>query len=807
MAGILLGESLAGYAAAGHLAAVSSLLVLCYAALRGRSARLSPLVLLTALGYLAIQPWVSPVLPADHISRFADDAARRIFGQVLTEPVRLEGRRRFVLAVRRVEDGAGSRSASGKLRVTLPEPAVDLRPGDRITFEGKIRRPRNFHNPGGFDYRRYMAFQGIRATTWARKDSLSVLSLGRAAPGPGVVDRYRGRIRAAVEKAADGAATAVLLALVIGDRDGIPPALREDFNRVGVGHLLAISGLHIGTVAGIAFLLFRLLLSLWEPLLWRAWTRPGAALLAFLPALGYGAVSGWSPSTQRAVLMVGAFLLACLVKRETEPVNTLGLAALTILALHPPALFSISFQLSFAAVAAILLGLSALYPRDPFAEHPPKGMGERITAFGVVSLLAILGTLPLVAHSFNRVSLIGLLANFIFVPAIGFLVVPLGLFAAFTNPLVPWLSESLFRLDGWILRPALWLMERLSEIPLAAVRTVTPSVPEILIYYAIGLGLLGLIHAAKRPGAPGAVSRRTALAVVALGGLALAGDIFYWVHQRFLREDFRVTVIDVGQGSGALLELPGGRCMLLDGGGFYDNSIFDVGKWIIAPLLWRKKIRTVETLWLSHPNADHLNGLLYIAEHFHVKRIITNGEPAETEGYRALESILGRRSIERIDFDALDRSRTVDGVRFDILHPPVDFRHRAADRPWGNDENNNSLVVKATFGETSILFPGDIQRPAEAELIRLARGDLRGTVLLSPHHGSRTSSSPALLEAVSPEVVIISAGWRNRFRFPHPSVLDRYRKLGCRVFRTDLHGAVTLTTDGRRLRVQRCLEP
>ena len=315
---------------------------------------------------------------------------------------------------------------------------------------------------------------------------------------------------------------------------------------------------------------------------------------------------------------------------------------------------------------------------------------------------------------------------------------------------------------------------------------------EIVIYYLLGIALLNWIWGEDK---------RRKIAAIACGVLVLTGlaDAAYWANRRFGRDDLKATILDVGQGSGALIQMPGGRCLLVDGGGFYDNDIFDVGKYLVAPFLWRNKIRTVDTLVLSHPNADHLNGLLYIADHFHVKKFWTNGEPTDTTGYRCLMETCQREAIQASPYRNLRQDIDPKAPKIEILYPPAGFMERRSIDAWRMDENNNSLVLRITHGDVSFLFPGDIGRRAERELIQIAGDRLASTVLIAPHHGSRTSSSQAFLEAVDPEVIVISAGWKNRFHFPHPSVMKRYGDIGARIYRTDLDGAIRMETDGRDL--------
>jgi len=297
----------------------------------------------------------------------------------------------------------------------------------------------------------------------------------------------------------------------------------------------------------------------------------------------------------------------------------------------------------------------------------------------------------------------------------------------------------------------------------------------------------------------GALKLTQIVAVMTL--LILTADVCYWLYQRFWHSDLRVTVVDVGDGSAVLLEIPGGTTVMIDGGGFSDNATFDVGARIIAPFLWQKKIKTIDLLILSHPNSDHLNGLIYLADQFNVTALWTNDEQRHTLGYKKLMEVCTRRGIFLPAYTHLAREHLLSGVQLEILYPPLDFLDLRKSDKWRNS-NNNSLVLKVSYDATSFLFPGDIMAAAEMELAGSAAGRLASTVLIAPHHGSRSSSSQGFIEKVDPEVVVVSSSRNGRFKFPHPEVLQRYSDLGAGIYRTDLNGAVRLSTNGQRIRIK-----
>ncbi len=810
--GIAAGNRLPGYTLPAGLLALAAALWTVADLVRGRTARAVPLILFTLLGYLSLQPWVAPCLPADHVRYFAGPRKWTIGGVVAETPVNRGGRCRFVLRTHFLEKPGRRMAVSGRLRVTVLAENRSLRAGDSLSLRGRIKAIRNFANPGGFDYERYMAYRQVWVSCYVRRGQLRVLEKAAGSGAAAAVDELRRRVSGFIETAplltGRPSVRAVLKALLIGNRQGISPSLRQAFNRAGAGHLLAISGLHIGIVAAAAFFLFRWLLSRIDFFLWRGWTASAAAVLTLLPVLSYGLLSGMSASTQRAVIMVAVFLAALMAGRQNDLMNTIAWAALVILTVFPPALFSVSFQLSFAAVFWIVCGLQQPAFKYAVEKLRPHPVLKRLFSLMAVSLLAVLGTLPLVTLYFNQVSLVGPLANVVLVPLMGFAAIPAGLGGLALLPFTHTGALALVNVSAAAVAGGLALIEAVARLPFAALTTVTPSPVEIAGYYGLLGASMAFFLSAPAPSAnSGQAARpifsvRRPAAALALSALVLlAVDAGWWVYARHWRQDLRVTVLDVGQGSAALVELPRGRVMMVDGGGFSDNAGFDVGERIVAPLLRRRKILTVDTLVLSHPNSDHLNGLLYIADHFNVRRVLSNGQGQPTRGYARFRDIIARRGIVMPALDHIRRRQWINGARLDILSPPDDFRKRRRQDHW-RTVNNNSVVVRIGLGRISFLLPADVERRMEKELVAQWGGALKSTVLLAPHHGSRTSSSVMFLKAVAPEVVVVSCGYGNRFGFPHTQVLQRLQRLGAEVFTTARHGAVTMITDGRRLIIE-----
>ena len=804
---------------------------------RRRPAAFSPLILFLALGYLSMQPYAIPRFPPDHVSRFLDTGPWQISGVVDGRPTEYESRTRFAVMTERLASGSESHRVSGLLRVTVTGPGAGVVHGERVCFRSRIRPIRSFKNPGGFDAVRHMHLLGVWGSAFTDVGQLVHLAPPDVGPAR-VIDAARTAVARRVDAAVCLPEAAVLKALVIGDQAQIPPDVQQAFRRTGTTHILAISGLHFGIVASAAFVVFRWLLGFIHPMLLTGWSRKGAALLTLLPVGLYALLAGMSPSTQRALIMAAVFLVSFLVEREQDLMNTLAVAALAILVANPPSLTSVSFQLSFAAVFAILYGFAQIRRRDPEAAPPvAPGVAVRLARslglFFLVSVFATAGTLPLILHYFNMVSFIGLLANCVVVPLMGYVAVLAGLIGAFLVPFSDSAAILCFKLAGGVLSASIAAVRQMSDLPFAAARTVSPSILEMVLFYAFAGCVLrliqcrqgpagltapggvtgtagpppqpprpkGLPHAFRKGGALAAPSARAAAGLLVLCLAAGFADTGYWLYQRFWHPDLRMTLLDVGQGSAALLELPGGRTVLVDGGGFADNSAFDVGAAVVAPFLWRSKIATVDTIILTHPNSDHLNGLIFIAENFNVGALWENGEPWHTLGYQALMRAAAAHGIERPQLAEIPRESAINGVRLEVLYPPTDFLARRETERWRRAENNNSLVTRFSFGEVSMLLPGDIMWPAEKELVAMAGDRLKSQVLVAPHHGSRTSSSEEFASAVAPQAVLISCADRPGSGIPHPQTLERYAARGARIYRTDRNGAIRITTDGHRFSI------
>jgi competence protein ComEC len=636
------------------------------------------------------------------------------------------------------------------------EPALLARavhPGERWMFTVRLRRPHGNLNPNGFDYEAWLLERGMGATGYVRQRGEQRL-LGERASALDLIERAREAVRERFHAVLGATpAAGILSALAVGDQRAIAAEEWRLFSRTGVTHLMSISGLHVTLLSG---LVGWLVSALWRRVPWLALRLPArkaGAAAAIVGAFGYTLLAGFAVPAQRTCYMVTVVAIALWTGGIASPVRVLALAAAVVLAADPWAPLSPGFWLSFAAVTLIFYVAAGWTGREP-----------RVAQWVRVQWAITVGLAPAVLLLFGQVSVAGPLANAVAIPVVSAIVTPLALLAA----VIPadFILELAARLVEWLLQ----FLEFCAALPGALWQQHAPAP------WAIALALAGAIWVLAPRGVPGRGC-----------GLALMAPAFLLPPDAPSPGEAWITAFDVGQGL-AVVVRTATRTLIYDAGPAFGAEA-DSGGRILVPELRAAGARNIDLMVLSHEDTDHIGGALSVLESLEVLELASSLPQAH-----ALNALVPapRRCLagERWEWD---------GVRFAFLHPrPDDVPVR---------RNNQSCVMKIEAGGASMLLTGDIERLAELSLVN--RPEVRADVILVPHHGSRTSSTPEFVATVAPRWAIVTAGYRNRFGHPNAEVLERYAGAGTSIFRTDRDGAVHVRLKSAEVRVEaeRALRP
>lgn len=742
--GILVLQQLAELPSPPGYAGSLSLLLL-FIGLSRRYPRVAPLAL-CCFGFLwaalhahsLLQQGLDPALEGEELL---------LSGEIVSLPEREVQSMRFLFEPDQATQAGREVAVPRRLRLNwyrgYPE---TLAPGQRWQLQVKLKRPWGMLNPGGFDYESWLFQQGIRATGYVRSSEQNRLLADRLWQAP--LQRLRFGLLNRLEAALAGhPAGGIVIALALGERGAISDRQWEVLLASGTNHLVAISGLHVGLVAG---LLFFLVLALWRRCpgcCLRLAAPKAAAVAALLAGFAYAALAGFSIPTQRAMLMLLVVLGARLWQRPLAPLRALALALWLVLLWQPLAVLAAGFWLSFAAVALILFGMSGRL-----------GEGGLWWKWGRVQVLASLGLLPLLLLFFQQGSLSAPLANLIAVPLVGFAVVPLTLLGTALVALWPEGGGAVLRAAADLFQ---WLWPGL-EMLVRQVPLLSHSAP----LWTLVPGILGVAWLLLPRGWP----------LRGLGGVLLLPMLLVKTAPP-AEGSAEFTLLDVGQSLAAVVQTRR-HTLVFDTGQRFPSG-FDTGKAVLLPFLRERGIDTVDILLLSHADNDHMGGARSLSGGIPIRRILTSAPH--------------RVSWARSELCRSGQSWQWDGVAFAILHPPD------TDPGRNGRGNDDSCVLMVSAAGQRVLLPGDIEADAE-RLLLAGDTDLHADVLVAPHHGSRSSSTRGFIEAVQPAWVLYPVGYRNRFGFPKPDVAARYRQAGGREIYSYRSGALSLTLGAGEIR-------
>ncbi|BFU97145.1 MAG: putative Competence protein ComEC/Rec2 related protein [Nitrospira sp.] len=720
------------------------------------------------------------------------EQAREIAGRIVA-PVQ-QGPDRSVLVVE-PDTWAPGNVIPGRIRLTWRGPDRMMFHGDRVRFLVKLRPPQGTLNPGGFDYRAYLERHRIEAVaSVAGPEGVVLLESGSTSGWWGVwnrFDRWRGDIRTAGIRSLAQPELGIFLGIVLGDRGYLDDDLRDQFMATGTVHLLSISGSHLGLVALLILVSVQRAL-LWLPGKWllrlsRRFTPTRLAAMATVPpVIWYACLAGAELATVRSLVMVLVALLARWLAYDHKIFHALALAALLIVLHDPQTVYDISFQLSFLSVLAIAWWLTWAGSDDLTAEADPTPIRAGLRwgrAAVVMSAVVTLVTLPLVAFYFNQLPWLGIVTNLVAVPLMGFVLVPIGLAAAIGHLLVNGSELPLAAVLQWLMRVFVDGLRWMAGVPFADWHVAAPSVPSMLLFYGCMAMLIRKF--------PSILVRRSACLVMAMVVLWWA-----WSPRLTWRADgFRVMFLDVAQGDSAVLELPGGEIVLIDGGASFER--FDMGRAIVGPYLWNRGIRTIDHVIATHPQLDHVGGLAWVLRHFSVGRYWGTGVVREEVFYRRLEQALAAQGLSERRARAGEELPFSEGCRILIENPLESPQPQSSKRygpKAGQSFNNDSVVARLNCRGHSVLFAADVEQSA---LSRLQAGHQEPVeVLKVPHHGALSSLNREWIVSLRPRYAVISVGRHNPYGHPAAAVLDAYRSQGIPILRTDRDGGVWITGSG-----------
>jgi competence protein ComEC len=640
--------------------------------------------------------------------------------------------------------------------------------GDTIYGQGIFEIIKGPRNPGGFDFQSYYSRKNIFGRVRI-KDSQQVQFIRSKSLKPVQIIRIIQKgIKNTFESLLDQEPSAMLTALILGDRNDLDPDLINAFTISGVVHVLAVSGLHVGYVLIVLFIVVKLIRIPW------GWNRYFiiTGLLIFI------LISGGKPSVIRASTMAVLYVIAPVFNRKANPWNIISATAFLMLITNPLSLEDIGFQLSFTAVIAIMLFHRFITLKMPTAIQPSTISNRPIrylwTLF-LLSLSAQIGTLPLITFHFHQINILAAFSNLVIVPliglflALGFIIIFLGWF--------PLIGYSIGQTE-WDLYKLIYHVSNIS----AGVSWASIKLPEAGLQFIFSfIAVLGIIIVYLN-------TKRKELVLIAF---CLTANIFIW-NWVTEKQGVDIVFLDVGQGDATIVRFANGKSMLIDSGPA--NPWYDTGEKVILPAANYLGIKRFNWLVLSHPHNDHIGGAVSIIESIPVDTVIDTYSSFHSSSYEYLKRQITEKEIIYKQVTAGEINSFGQNSIIQILAP---------DTAWSkyqSNVNNSSIVLKLLYGELSFIFMGDLEQDGERELIR-AEHNLKSDIIKVGHHGSITSSSKPLINAIQPDFAVISLGNKNKFGHPSAIILDRYSEQNVNVFRTDKQGAAWFFSDGRSLEV------
>lgn len=728
---------------------------------------------------------IGQIHPPDHIKNFTQKETREAYlkGFIVNEPRSGktsygEPKSNFMVEADGLQIEGVKRQVSGRVKVAITGDAgsaADLNYGDRILLKGLLSRPRQAGNPGEFDYSRYLGRNGIFSLFSAKAEDAVILQEGTGNPVVRAAYEARDRIRALIISYLPAENANFLIAILLGLRQDVGDELSDVFMKTGTVHLLAISGLNVGLLVFLVMLIFRVL-----RLPKKINIIATICLLVF-----YAILTNGTPSVIRATIMAIAVLFGLLIGREASLWNSLGLAAVIILSFDPDAFFDVGFQLSFSSLIFILYitpKLEEAFHYDRKLAVPFMGRWKRYALEGFfVSFAAWLGILPFTLFYFNIATPIAVITNLFAVP-LSFLITASSVPFIALGFAAPFIAKVFAASTSFLCDTLFAANDIFSKVPFAYAYFPKPSLYVIIAYYFF---LIAFIEHRRLKIPPAKLS---------IAALSLINMIIWFGAIRPDDGRLRVTFLDVGHGDSVFLEFPSGGNMLIDGGTGSDR---DTGRNVILPFLRNKGIGVIDAVVLTHPDSDHVGGLIPVIKEIRTTRIFDNGTKSESAVYSDFKNAVLKNKIKRY---VLRRGDSIEGIR-DVDLSCLNPHAGCIDDPAVN-ENDKSLAIRVSYRRTAVLLCGDIGEKPISDIL-VSSYPVKAEILMLPHHGQElTPVSEALIDSVEPAYAVISQGDSLREVARSGRTEELLSAKGIKVFRTDKDGAVSAVTDGQAVFVK-----
>lgn len=703
-------------------------------------------------------------LGSQNIINFIDNTNLTIIGTVL-EKEEYPGQEKYSLhlKIKEIEKKGEKVQASGITLVNVYLKDCPFQYGDILRIKGKISPPYLQGNFGEFDYRLYLAQRRIFTVVnvW-QEQKISKIGTENINQLFSISVKIRDRLKKITNQLINSPYNSLLIGILLGERNGLSPEVKDTFIESGIMHILAVSGLHVGIIVAALSLLFKFL----------SLPRPLKAVLLLLSLIFYSSLSGFRPSVLRAALMFSLLVIGNLLNRQRNIYLSLFFSAWLILLFNPLLIYDAGFLLSFTVTFFILY-----FP--PILQEVLSRINPLIRNPLSLSIAAWIGIFPLSAYYFYKISLIGIIANLFIIPLVGIAVVT-GLLIFVIGLIYLPLASLLANIESYILMSINLLAQKFSSLPFAYLHIQQPSILIIFLFYLL---IFYIIEIAYPRMCSLHIKNRNILVIL------LITLVIVFVQLSYPSKDLQVSFINVGEGDCILVETPQGKNILIDGGGT-PFSDFDVGNKIVVPYLQRKGINRINLMILTHPDLDHLEGLIAVAKELKIDAFLDNGAGGNLPEYRELIGLVKEKNIPYYQLTAGDQIILNKDLEMLILNPA--YNSYFYDK---SDLNNSSIVIKLFYKNAKFFFTGDIEEEAEKEMLS-SPYNLESDILKIAHHGSISSTSPEFLERVNPKIAIISAGSSN-FNHPNPIVIQRLEEKRIKIYRTDQNGTILTKTDGQ----------